>query len=150
MVGHWISGPASLSDASSYTPAGTHDGVAVGANAALLAWSADVPVGFPGQSLDLSANDVAVLITNTATTDGNYQDTFDHALTSLFTIAFWTRGLPPASGFSCWLSKSGYTPLGWNMRVFNDGSAHFTMRNDYGETIPLGGTLPANTVHITN
>jgi len=126
LIGHWISGPASLTDSSAFTPAGTHDGVAVGANSASLAWSADVPPGgFTGQSLDLSANNVAVLITNTATTDANYQNTFDEGIASKFTVACWFKGTDTAS---TWVGKSGNTPWGWKIRPLGV-NPDFTIRS---------------------
>ena len=133
LIGHWLSGPASLTDSSTFSPAGTHDGVAVGDNAALLAWSADVPPGgFTGQSLDLSATSVAVLITNTATSDANYQNTFDEGIATRFTAAFWFKG--PLAG--TWVGKSGNSGMGWKTRPLSP-KADFTMRNNgLGETVP--------------
>jgi hypothetical protein len=135
LIGHWISGPASLSDTSGYTPAGTHDGVAVGANAAALAWSSDVPAGFTGQSLNLTANNVGVLITNTAVNDANYRTTFDEGISNKFTAAFWFKA-PAASLVGTWVGKSGNTPYGWKTRpIFTPVKADFTMRNNgIGET----------------
>jgi autotransporter-associated beta strand protein len=136
LIGHWISGPASLSDSSGYTSAGTHNGVAVGANATALAWSSDVPAGFAGQSLNLSANNVAVLITNTATTDANYQNTFDEGIATRFTAAFWVKGTLSGT----WVCKSGNTPYGWKTRPLSP-KADFTMRNNgLGETVPSSMT----------
>ena len=63
LVGHWLNGGANLTDASGFTTAGTHDGVAVGPNAGLLAYSSDVPIGFTGQSLSLVGNVLLVLQT---------------------------------------------------------------------------------------
>jgi autotransporter-associated beta strand protein len=132
LIGHWISGPASLSDTSGFTSAGTHDGVAVGASASLLAWSSDVPAGFTGQSLNLSSNNVAVLITNTATTDANYQNTFDEGIATRFTAAFWFKGTLAGT----WVGKSGNSGMGWKTRPLSP-QADFTMRNNgLGETVP--------------
>ena len=46
----------------------------------------DVPISFPpGNSLDLTANNVAVQINNTATDDAAYQTTFDNEVATKFT-----------------------------------------------------------------
>ena len=45
LLGHWISGAPNLSETSGFRPAGKHDGVAVGANAAALAFSSDLMKG---------------------------------------------------------------------------------------------------------
>ncbi|MEN9974091.1 MAG: hypothetical protein RLZZ282_97, partial [Verrucomicrobiota bacterium] len=133
LIGQWISGAANLVDTSGFTPPGTHDGVAVGTNAAALAWSSDVPTGFTGQSLDLRANNVAVQIDNTATTDANYQTTFDEGIATKFTAAFWFKA-PAASLSGTWLGKSGNTPWGWKTRPLSP-KADFTMRNNTGESV---------------
>ena len=127
LIGHWVSGSANLADTSGFTPAGTHDGVAVGANAGLLAWSSDVPSGFAGQSLDLTAFNVGVLITNTATDDGNYQNTFDQGISNMLTVTFWFRGTGTFQGV--WVGKSGNTPMGWKCRPLSP-KADFTVRNN--------------------
>ncbi|MCX6928418.1 MAG: autotransporter-associated beta strand repeat-containing protein [Verrucomicrobia bacterium] len=146
LIGHWISGPANLSDTSGFTSAGTHDGVAVGANAGLLAWSSDVPAGFTGQSLNLSATNVAVLITNTATTDANYQTTFDEGIATRFTAAFWFKGTLAGT----WVGKSGNTPQGWKTRPLSP-KADFTMRNNgLGETGVASSMTSSNSVNDGN
>jgi hypothetical protein len=118
--------------------------VAVGANAAALTWSSDVPAGFTGQSLDLSANNVAVQINNTATTDANYQTTFDEGIATKFTTAFWFKG----SLAGTWVSKSGNTPWGWKTRPLSP-KADFTMRSNTGESVASSMTS-ANDVNDGN
>lgn len=134
LIGRWISGPANLTDSSAFTAPGTHNGVAVGASAASLAWSVDVPTGFPpGYSLDLSANNVAVQINNTATDDASYLNTFDNGISTKFTGTFWFKG---ASLSGTWFGKSGNTPNGWKSRPLNNPSnVDFTMRNNSGESV---------------
>ncbi len=124
LIGHWVSGETNLTDTSGFTPPGTHDGVAVGASAT-LAWSSDVPAGFTGESLDLRAGSVGVLITNSAVNDANYRTTFDEGISNKFTAAFWFKG--PLSG--TWVGKSGNTPIGWKTRPLSP-KADFTMRNN--------------------
>ncbi len=97
LVGHWLTGAENLADSSGFTPAGTHDGVAVGGNAGLLAYSEDVPFGFTGKSLDLRAGgggNVSVQISNTATADAGYLNTFDGGVSSQLSVAFWAKGFP--------------------------------------------------------
>ena len=130
LIGRWISGPASLTDASGFTAPGTHNGVAVGAGAASLAWSVDVPTGFPpGNSLDLSANNVAVQINNTATSDAAYQTTFDNDIATKFSATFWFKAAAPGTFGGTWFSKSGLTPYGWQSRVLSP-YVDFTLRNN--------------------
>ena len=144
LIGRWISGPNNLTDSSGFTVSGTHNGVAVGSNAAALAWSADVPVGFPaGNSLDLSANNVAVQINNTATGDAAYQNTFDNGIATKFTGTFWFKGTLGGT----WFSKSGLTPYGWQSRALSP-YVDFTMRNNAGESV--GSSMTSNPTTYTD
>lgn len=127
LAGHWGSGAESLADSSGYTPAGTHDGVAVGGNEGLLAYSSDVPPGFTGKSLDLSAGEVGISISNSATTDAGYVNTFDDQVRGQLTISFWAKGLPGT--WSPWVSKGGENGVGYQLRrVDADPVAGFTIR----------------------
>lgn len=130
LVGHWLTGAENLADSSGFTPAGTHDGVAVGGNAGLLAYSEDVPFGFTGKSLDLRAGgggNVSVQISNTATADAGYLNTFDGGVSSQLSVAFWAKGFP--GEWSPWVSKRGEDGIGWQVRRFgNSSGACFTMR----------------------
>ena len=123
LIGHWASGAESLADSSGYTPAGTHDGTAVGDNAAALAWSSDVPVGFTGKSLDLTAGNVGVMIANTATNDAGYRTTFDQGVNTRITVTSWVKG--PGTPANDVVSKSGRTPCGWGIR-----NNYFVVRNN--------------------
>lgn len=129
LIGHWFAGAADLTDKSGYTPAGTHDGVSVGANPELLAYSTDVPAGFQGQSLDLTANataTVGVVITNSATTDGAYLPTFDGGISSAFSVAVWAKGVPGTwNGF---IAKRGEGTIGWQVRRGGGNTEAFTIR----------------------
>ena len=142
LVGHWVSGAETLADVSGYTTAGTHDGVAVGGNAGLLGYSSDVPVGFTGKSLDLRAGNVGVMISNSATGDGGYVNTFDDQIREQLTISFWAKGFPGT--WSPWISKGGEDGVGYQLRrVDNDPVAGFTIRglgNDDGR----GSTINVN------
>jgi hypothetical protein len=131
LIGHWFNGAADLTDKSSYTPAGTHDGMVVGANPEALAYSADVPAGFSGQSLDLTANatagvTVGVVVTNSAATDAGYQTTFDAGISSAFSVALWAKGLP--SGWNGFASKRGEDGIGWQIRRGGGDTEAFTVR----------------------
>ena len=142
LVGHWGSGAETLADTSGYTAAGTHDGVAVGGNAGLLAYSTDVPSGFSGKSLDLSAGDVAIMIQNSATSDGGYLTTFDDQSRSQISVAFWAKGFPGV--WSPWVAKGGEDGIGWQMRRFaSDPVACFTIRG-LGNPDDFGGNVNVN------
>jgi uncharacterized repeat protein (TIGR02543 family) len=152
LIGHWASGAESLADSSGYTPAGTHDGVAMGDNAGLLAWSSDVPVGFTGKSLDLSAGSVAVQIDNTATNDSAYRTTFDQGIGTKFTTTFWFKG-PVDTLTGVWVSKSGNTPYGWKARPLNGTlpvvNVDFTMRDNTGDA-PTPSALQTSGVSVND
>lgn len=142
LVGHWVSGTETLADTSGYAPPGTHDGVAVGGNAASLAYSADVPTGFSGKSLNLSVGDVGVMIINSSTTDAGYVNTFDAPIRSQFTIAFWAKGFPGT--WNPWVAKGGENGAGWQLRrVDSDPVAGFTLRG-LGNEDGRGSTINVN------
>jgi len=127
LVGHWFSGEESLAEETGFAGAGTHDGIAVGGNAGLLAFSADVPPGFTGKSLDLSAGNVAVQVDNSASTDLNYAPTFDSGISNQTTVAFWAKGFP--GDWAPWISKRGEDNIGWQVRrLGNSSGACFTLR----------------------
>lgn len=145
LVGHWVSGAANLTDSSGFAPAGTHDGVAVGSNGGALAYNPnDLPLGFGGSALDLTAGNVAVKINNTATGDAGYLNTFDGGIRSQMTVAFWAKGFPGT--WAPWVSKRGEDGVGWQVRRFIDSSTPcFTMRgvdNDDGQ----GSTVNVNQI----
>ena len=142
LVGHWISGASSLTD-TSVSPPGTHDGTAIGGNAAALAYNADdVPLAFGGNSLDLRAGNVGVMIANSATTDTAYLNTYDEGLRSQFTIAFWAKGFPGT--WAPWVSKRGEDGIGWQLRrLGGDPYSCFTIRGIDNEDGP-GSTINVN------
>ena len=102
LVGQWFTN-GTLNDLSGYTPAGTHDGYAVGG--ANYSFTADVPPGLPGQSLSLSTGDSAIAITNSSTADATYTNTFDQ---NTFTVAFWAKGRGNGGKWDQWVSKGGF------------------------------------------
>lgn len=136
LVGHWFAGSQTLADVSGFTPVGTHDGVAVGSTPGAYAWDADVPAGYSGSSLDLTANgsggQVAILVTNTTMNDSNYQVTFDNQITNKFTIAFWAKGYTEGT-WNPFITKDGES-TGWQFRM-NPNLANnpsFTIRGSAG------------------
>jgi hypothetical protein len=143
LVGHWFSGAESLADTSGYAP-GMHNGVPVGDNAGLLAYSSDVPPGFSGKSLDLSAGNVGVMVQNSATSDAGYLNTFDEQSQSQITVAFWAKGFPGT--WSPWVAKGGENSTGWQLRRLDNTSfAGFTMRgNQVGNVDHSGSTINVN------
>jgi hypothetical protein len=149
LIGHWLSGAADLTETSGFRPAGTHDGFAIGANAGFLTFSGDVPPGYSGQSLDLSAGTVAVLITNSATLDSGYVETFDNQMGNKFSIAFWAKGTPGV--WDPWISKRGEGDAGYQVRRYSDPSPvrpTFTIRGTAGNDDPdQPTTVDADTWH---
>ncbi len=145
LIGHWVSGAANLADTAGFTPPGTHDGVAVGPNAAALAYSMDVPPDFSGKSLNLTAGNVAVSINNTKISDGAYTNTFDNSsVRSLFTITFWAKGFP--ASWQPWVSKEGES-VGWQVRRYSTGnSPTFSVRGTAGsdDYEPSGAVVNVN------
>jgi hypothetical protein len=124
LAGHWVSFAESLADLSGYTAPGKHDGVAVGSTAALV-YSPDVPPGFAGCSLDLTASGsggVGVRIANTRTNETGYVNTFDEGISNQFTVAFWAKGFPAT--WSPWVAKRGDlvggVNQGWQLRRMSD------------------------------
>jgi autotransporter-associated beta strand protein len=104
IIGHWLSGPANLTDSSGFAPAGIHDGTWYGDGS--QAWSSDVPPNFSGASLDLTAGSAAVLVTNTAEADSSYVATFDELITNSFSVTVWIKGWPAAQ-WGTFVSKCG-------------------------------------------
>jgi hypothetical protein len=101
--------------------------MAVGDNAGLLAYSTDVPAGFSGKSLDLTAGNVGVMVSNSATTDGGYVNTFDDQVRSQLTISFWAKGFPGT--WNPWVAKGGENGVGYQLRrVDNDPVSGLTIR----------------------
>jgi len=129
LIGHWLAGSANLTDTSGFTPAGTHDGFVVGSNPASVAFSTDVPAGFAGDSLDLTANgggaNIGVAITNSSSNDNAYRPTFDGSIATAFTVAYWQKGIP--GYFNPFVSKAGENNIGWEARV-GYGDYAFTIR----------------------
>jgi hypothetical protein len=145
LIGYWFNGAADLTDKSGYTPAGTHDGVLVGANPEALTFSTDVPTGFVGQSLDLTTNGnsgttVGVVVANSAATDGAYLTTFDNGISSTFSVALWAKGVPGTwSGF---ISKRGEDGIGWQVRRGGGDTEAFTVRGTASGNYDGVGSVP--------
>ena len=110
MIGKWVSGPASLTDQSGYTP--SHDGVIVSNNYGYT-FTNDVPPGMSGNSIWFSNGACAMAITNTASGDPGYDNTFDSPIvTNAFTVMCWAKGWPGSynpSGVSKW-GETTYGP----------------------------------------
>lgn len=131
LVGRWVAGSQNLVEVSGFRPAGTHDGFPVTNTTASthLAFSTDVPAGFPGRSLALDGT-YAIRITNScATASPGYAPTFDDVIANNFTIAFWTKAAQPTANWTAWVSKRGDDAIGFQVR--RNGSANnesFTLR----------------------
>ena len=114
MAGHWtFDASAPWADSSGYKPAGTHDLLPVGT----VNFSADVPPGRTGQSLDLTAGSSAVVVSNSNqqlggagggdpwTANPTWENTFDLGLSVQMSITFWAKGFPDAG--NPWIAKKG-------------------------------------------
>ena len=129
LVGHWVSFAEDLVDRSGNLP-GKHDGAAVG-NGGGLAYSPDVPPGFAGSSLDLTATGVGVRINNSSTNDAGYANTFDEGVSNQLTVTFWAKGFP--ANWEPWVAKRGDMVAGvyqgWQVRrQAGDPVSCFTLR----------------------
>jgi|SRR5665213_1345300 len=119
LVGEWFTN-GTLTDLSGFTPAGTHDGYAVGAG--LYYFTNDVPLGESGQSIRFPASASAIAISNSSTADGaTYTNTY---AASEFTVAFWAKDRGPGGApWIAWVSKDGYNNdseydgLGWSVGI---------------------------------
>jgi hypothetical protein len=140
LLGHWVSGAASLADSANYVAPGVYDGGAVGGGS--YSFTSDVPPGAPSGAQSLHLAGAGIVISNTATSDAGYAvNTFDGNIQNQFTIAFWAKGWPDT--WNPIVSKNGdANNRGWQVR--NDGSdsrgfAAFTMRGTgSGDTCILG------------
>ena len=143
LIGHWVAGAPHLADISGFTD-GTHDGAFVGAPP-VGNFTNDVPLGVPGQSLDLrGAGNIAVRINNTRSSDEGYQPTFDDGIATKFTVAFWAKGFPDS--WNGWVSKygEGSPTKGWQLRRWGGNSfACFTVRGLANED-GTGSTVNVN------
>jgi hypothetical protein len=138
LIGHWFAGHTNVLDHSGFSPARTHDGLIVG-TPANLSYSSDVPPGFSGQSVNLNngnnAANVAVLITNTCSSDNGYAPTFDDAIYKKFSITFWAKQSSVfGGGWVPWITKYGENTIGFKVRQNggHNGEA-FTLRGTYLE-----------------
>jgi hypothetical protein len=110
VVGEWFNGDTNLNDISGYTPTNTHDGFAVtsAGPGGTYAFTTNVPPYRLGQSLSLGGT-TAIAITNSATTDGAYTNTYDAGISGAFSVAFWANGVGPGgANWVQWVSKDGY------------------------------------------
>ena len=136
MLGHWISGTASLADTANYVAPGVYDGSIVGGGT--YSFSTDVPPGAPSGALSLNLQGAGIAISNTVAADAGYVlDTFDGNVKNQFTIAFWAKGAP--NSWDPWVAKNG-EGSGWQMRRLGwsgDGRPTFTMRGSGGDADPF-------------
>ncbi len=149
LVGSWFTGSSDLADHSGYSPAGTHDGYAVKnpnlASTDYVFTNNVPPSQSNGVSLWLKGGDTAIAISNSATSDAGYTNTYDDQLTNSFTLTFWAKGFPGA--WTYFISKNGDsgTPnAGWTFRRdgWNSGNNPCWSVRSTGGTITLGDTAP--------
>ncbi len=145
VVGAWFMGASNLDDVSGYSPAGTHDGYGItGANvpSPYYKFTNDVPPGKTGYSLWLPNGNTIIAISNTATGDAGYTNTFDDNLTNAFTAVFWAKGIP--GGWTGFITKNAEGP-GWGVRASNNGNdPSWTVRGGSG-TVVVGSGIYGET-----
>ena len=134
LVGEWFNGTNSLADQSGYTSPGTHDAYGVGANGTNYRFTNSVPPGKSGVSLNLFGS-TSMGISNSATNDAGYVNTFDEGISNSFTVAVWAHGQPAA--WNPFVSKEGETE-GWQLRRSAGQNAVFTMRGTGTTDDPAG------------
>ncbi len=142
LVGHWFK-TATLADISGFRPAGTHDGMAIGAGD--VTFVDDVPPGFTGQSVRF-ANSSGVSIQNSSTVEANYTNTFDSVIRNYMTVSFWAKGWP--GQWNPFVAKYGETTPnpsgGWQIRRQNDAdNVAWTIRGA-GGTVVVGQAVFGN------
>jgi hypothetical protein len=151
MVGHWTFDPgAPLAETSGYQPAGTHDLLPSGP----VTFSADLPPGRTGQSLDLTACNCLVVVSNSNeqlggagggtpwTANPTWQNTFDLGLSVQMSIVFWAKGFPSAG--NPWIAKKG-TDFGYQVaRAGSTSFPTFTQTGTPGIDSPAGTMLNVN------
>lgn len=127
LVGQWFNGAQNAKDYSGYTPSGTHDAFLTNVNV-YAGFQSDAPSGFSGYSYYLLWN--TLVVSNSATSDAGYLNTFDNTLSNQFAFTFWAKGALP-SNWQPWASKGDMTAAGggWHVRYTTDGIGRFTIYN---------------------
>jgi Concanavalin A-like lectin/glucanases superfamily len=129
LLGHWVSGAASLADSANYVAPGVYDGGVVAGGQ--YYFTNDVPPGAPSGAQALYLQGTGIVISNTASSDAGYTvGTFDANIQSQCTVAFWAKGIP--GGWNPWVSKYGESGQGWQLRVNNGGNSCWTIRGTGG------------------
>ncbi len=85
-----------------------------------------------------------MLITNTATADSNYQNTFDANIQNGFSVTFWEKGFP--GSWNPYVSKNGETPGFQVRRHASDNYPCFTLRGTPGTDDPTD----ASSLNVNN
>jgi hypothetical protein len=146
LVGAWITGAANLVDTSGYSPAGSHDGYGVTGTStpsSAYAFTNDVPPGKTGLALWFNNGASGISISNSASADTAYTNTFDDGLTNAMTVVFWAKGWPSGQ-WNPWVSKYGEGGQGWQFRR-NGGTtvSTWTIRGT-GGTEDMNATIGSN------
>ena len=150
LVGQWFTTAPSLADMSGYTPGGMHDGYGVtGAGIATntYTFTNDAPPNMTGYSLWLTNGNTAIAISNSATVDAGYTNTYDDGISNSFTVMCWAKGFP--GSWNAWVSKFGETTPtpagGWQLRQYaGSGDACFTMRGTSSGVDDPQGSIGSN------
>ncbi|MGA2750442.1 MAG: LamG-like jellyroll fold domain-containing protein [Verrucomicrobiota bacterium] len=136
LVGEWLAGATNLTDVSTNSLAGMHEGVVIGGGN--YYFTNDVPLGRPGQSLYFWNGDTGIAITNTSALDSNYDDSFDTLMQDAFSVTCWAKGFP--GSWNPWVSKFGEGEAGWQLRDlgYSMNYSCFTVRDNGSGSEILG------------
>jgi hypothetical protein len=139
LVGEWLNGPANFADVSGYSPTNTHDGYAVGAG--IYVFTNDAPAYRNGQALIFPGGNTAIAISNSASGDTHYTNTFDGGISSEMTVSVWAKGTFNLwNGWPAWVSKAGGS-AGWELRADQAGQGCWTVRDNGAGTMVMGSNL---------
>ncbi|HXR06955.1 MAG TPA: LamG-like jellyroll fold domain-containing protein, partial [Candidatus Acidoferrum sp.] len=140
LVGEWLDGSAAgtnLQDVSGYSPQGTHDGAGFGGVDNTF-FTADVPPYRTGYSLGLPGGGTfsGIVISNSATGDPGYTNTYDGAISTYLTVSVWLKGSFGAysAGWPSFFTKDEEAG-GWGIRGDQWGSPGFTVRDHNAGTM---------------
>jgi len=135
LVGEWFTGTQDLNDHSQYSPTNTHDGFATGSQA--YAFSPDVPPYRSGYSLSFGASSgTSISISNSATGDPGYTNTFDNQVFTYITASVWLKGTFGAYsvGWPAFVVKNGESG-GWQLRGDQWAAPGWTVRDQNAGTM---------------
>ena len=108
LVGRWITGSDDFNDVSGFKP-GLHNGALIGAGG--YGFVNDVPDGTTGDSIYFDGSS-GLSISNSATGDAAYTNTFDSEISEAFTTTAWVKGPISYGSWFQYLTKNS-SAAGW-------------------------------------